>query len=67
MIWVVGMNFIVIFISQRNKSESNQASEVVTWVVYHLPPIPGNSGWDVNGKRFFWFVPLENSRGKRKF
>ena len=24
-----------------------------------LPRIPGNSGWDVNGKRFFWFVPLE--------
>ena len=21
-------------------------------VVYHLPQIPGNFGWDVNGKRF---------------
>ena len=28
-------------------------------VVYHLPQIPGNSGRDVNSKRFFWFVPLE--------
>ena len=25
----------------------------VTWVVYHLPQITGNSCWDVNGKRFF--------------
>ena len=25
----------------------------VTWVVYHLPQIPGNSCCDVNGKRFF--------------
>ena len=26
---------------------------------HHLPQIPGNSGWDVNGKRFFG-----SSRGK---
>lgn len=30
-------------------------------VVYHLSQIPGNSGWDVNGKRFFgsyhWKIP----------
>ena len=25
-------------------------------VVDHLPQIPGNSCWDVNSKRFFWFV-----------
>ena len=34
-------------------------------VVYHLPQIPGNSCWDING-RLFWFVSLENSRDKRK-
>ena len=33
----------------------------LTRVVYHLQQIPGNSGWDVNGKRFFgsshWKIP----------
>ena len=41
--------------------------ETGTKVVYHLPQIPGNFGWDVDGKRFFFLVPLENSRDKRKF
>ena len=36
-------------------------------VVYHLPQIPGNSCWDVNDKRFFWFVPVENPRDKTEF
>ena len=36
-------------------------------VVYHLPQILENFDRDVNGKRFFWFVPLEISRDKRKF
>ena len=34
------------------------------WVVYQLPQILGNSGWDVNGKRFFgsshWKIPGTN-------
>ena len=33
-------------------------------VVYHLPQIPGNSCWDVNGKRFcassHWKIPGTN-------
>ena len=39
-------------------------------VVYHLPQIPGNSSWDVKGKRFsgssHWKIS-KNSRDKRKF
>ena len=33
-------------------------------VVYHLPRIPGNSSWDVKGKRFsgssHWKIPVTN-------
>lgn len=33
-------------------------------VVYHLQQLPGNSSWDVNGKRFFgssqWKIPGTN-------
>ena len=32
-------------------------------VVYHLPQIPRNSGWDVNGKRFL-VRPTEKFPGK---
>ena len=48
-------------------AEREKEGELATTVVYHLPQIPGNSSWDVSGKRFFGFVPLENSRDKRKF
>ena len=38
-------------------------------VVYHLPQIPGNSGWDVNGKRFFgsshWKIPGTNGNSEK--
>ena len=38
-------------------------------VVYHLPQIPGNSGWDVNGKRFFgsshWKIPGTNGSSEK--
>ena len=38
-------------------------------VVYHLPRIPGNSGWDVNGKRFFgsshWKIPGTNGNSEK--
>ena len=40
---------------------------VFTWVVYHLPQIPGNSGLDVNGKRFFGSTHWKIPRDKRKF
>ena len=40
-----------------------------TGVVYHLPQIPGNSGWDVNGKRFFgsshWKIPGTNGNSEK--
>ena len=40
-----------------------------TRVVSHLPQIPGNSGWDVNGKRFFgssyWKIPGQTEILKR--
>ena len=39
------------------------------WVVYHLPQIPGNSGWDVNGKQFFgsshWKIPGTNGNSEK--
>ena len=39
------------------------------WVVYHLPQILGNSGWDVNGKRFFgsshWKIPGTNGNSEK--
>ena len=38
-------------------------------VVYYLPRIPGNSGWDVNGKRFFgsshWKIPGTNGNSEK--
>ena len=38
-------------------------------VVYHLPQIPGNSGWVVNGKRFFgsshWKIPGTNGNSEK--
>ena len=38
-------------------------------VVYHLPRIPGNSSWDVNGKRFFssshWKIPGTNGNSEK--
>ena len=41
----------------------------VTKVVYHLPQIPRNFGWDVNGKRFFssshWEIPGTNRNSEK--
>ena len=41
----------------------------MTQVVYHLPQIPGNSGWDVNGKQFFgsshWKIPRTNGNSEK--
>ena len=38
-------------------------------VVYHLPQIPGNFGWDVNGKRFLgasqWKIPGTNGNSEK--
>ena len=38
-------------------------------VVYHLSHIPGNCGWDVNGKRFFgsshWKIPGTNGNSEK--
>ena len=36
-------------------------------VVYHLPQFPGNSRWDVNGKRFFGSSYWKISPDKQKF
>ena len=40
-----------------------------TQVVYHLLQIPGNSGWDVSGKRFFgsshWKIPGTNGNSEK--
>ena len=40
-----------------------------TLVVYHLPNIPGNFCWDVNGKRFFvsshWKIPGTNGNSEK--
>ena len=40
-----------------------------TVVVYHLPQIPRNFGWDVNGKRFFgsyqWKIPGTNGDSEK--
>ena len=40
-----------------------------SWVAYHLPQIPGDSGWDVNGKRFFgsfhWKIPGANGNSEK--
>ena len=37
--------------------------------VYHLPQIPGNSSWDVIGKRFFvsshWKIPGTNRNSEK--
>ena len=41
----------------------------VTQVVYHLPQIPSNSGWDVNDKQFFdsshWKIPATNGNSEK--
>ena len=41
----------------------------VSLVVYHLPQISGNSGWDVNGKRFcgssHWKIPATNGNSEK--
>ena len=37
----------------QNSSCFKDGSNPMISVVYHLQRIPGNSGWDVNGKRFF--------------
>ena len=38
-------------------------------IVYHLPQIPGNFGWDVNGKRFLgasqWKIPGTNGNSEK--
>ena len=40
-----------------------------TVVVYHLPQIPGNPAWDVNGKQFFgsshWKIPGTNGNPEK--
>ena len=45
----------------QNSSRFKDGSNSMISVVYHLPQIPGNSGWDVNDKRFFgsshWKIP----------
>ena len=42
---------------------------LILLVVYHLPQIPGNSGWDVNGKRFYgsshWIIPGTNGNSEK--
>ena len=47
--------------------EGAKSNHCGLWVIYDLPQIPGNSCWDVNGKRFFgsshWKIP----RDKWKF
>ena len=41
----------------------------MTKVVYHLPQIPGNSCWDVNGKCFLgsshWKIPGTNENSEK--
>ena len=42
---------------------------IILGVVYNLPQIPGNSGWDVNGKPFFdsshWKIPETNGNSEK--
>ena len=51
------------------RSFCNVAPNRVRLVVYHLPRIPGNSGWDVNDKRFFgsshWKIPGTNENSEK--
>ena len=54
------------------KARENMKPAVRTWenmVVYHLPQIPGNSGWNVNGKRLFssshWKIPGTNGNSEK--
>ena len=50
-------------LTSRLLPETGRSESKETLVVYHLPQILGNSRWDVNGnKTFFWCVPLENSQ-----
>ena len=50
-------------LTSRLLPETGRSESKETLVVYHLPQILGNSRWDVNGnKTFFWSVPLENSQ-----
>ena len=43
--------------------------KIENMVVYHLPQIPGNSCWDVNGKSFFgsshWKIPWTNGNSEK--
>ena len=43
--------------------------KIENMVVYHLPQIPGNSCWDVNGKRFcgssHWKIPGTNRNSEK--
>ena len=52
---------------ERSEKEESETKE--TAVVYHLPQIPGNSGWDVNGEQFFgsshWKIPWTNGNSEK--
>ena len=58
----------VLIRKERSRYTRSFLSEM-TKVVYHLPQIPGNSGWDVNGKRFFcsshWKIPGTNGNSEK--
>ena len=53
----------------RCSSAGMFAAMFVIMVAYHLPQIPGNSGWDVNGKWFFgsshWKIPRTNRNSEK--
>ena len=52
---------------ERSEKEESETKE--TAVVYHLPQIPGNSRWDVNGEQFFgsshWKIPGTNGNSEK--
>ena len=54
---------------RENKFSRLHVNFRVTKVVYHLPQIPRNFGWDVNGKRFFgsshWEIPGTNRNSEK--
>ena len=59
-----------LFVSTYNFSNgSSLRSRDLTTVVYHLTQIPGNSCWDVNGKRFYgsslWKIPGTNGNSEK--
>ena len=49
--------------------DCNTQERLETMVVYHLPRIPGNSGWDVNSKVFWgsshWKIPGTNGKSEK--